>query len=529
MLDTQHTPSHRMIPLNIVMTYPVHWGRYEVLRDFVQNFYDSVGYKKWNNALQYDYTDGALSIWVEGVRFSYEWRLHLGASTKTGIAGSKAGYFGEGFKIASLCAHRDLGWTVCMSSGDWELTVTDVRETIDGQAVKMLAYDVRKVEDSPRSKLVLSNLHNYDYSMFKSVLLSFYYPENPLLGKRIWEGSQGAVYTRGSAPYDERLPRTRDFGRKGIVFCGFQLLGSNPFNLVVCLHSWRKSDRERKALYTFDVVDVFEQIACIISPEGAMDMLEKMRRNWNTVPHRRIDIDSWHPAVCNLVDMIARSPTATARFREKYPNLLCLRPIHTMHDRNRRSQARSWLSSQETHYRLVQSVFLQLGYPTLEAKCESCGGFVVDDSPTPLESKCFVVLEGLVGTLYAGFFMQENAPARKVIRNQRAAYHGMATLHKARKAERNNRGLYVRYNVGEIYLKESIFVEDGFFDAVATYVHESCHAFGRDSSESFSNALTHAMEMLLSQPEVVEVFRKLWRNAFASAPASPHEVTAASD
>lgn len=36
-----------IISLNIVMTYPVHWGKYNLFRDFIQNFYDSVGYENF--------------------------------------------------------------------------------------------------------------------------------------------------------------------------------------------------------------------------------------------------------------------------------------------------------------------------------------------------------------------------------------------------------------------------------------------------------------------------------------------------
>lgn len=507
----------QIIPLNIVMTYPVRWGTYEVLRDFVQNFYDSVGPRKWGAALRHEFHNGELSIWVDGVSFSYEWLLHLGASTKTSSGESHAGYFGEGFKIASLCACRDLHWSVKMASGDWELTVTTTMETIDRQSIRMLAYDVRKVEESNRSMLVLGNLRKDDYALFKSVLLSFYYPENPLLGKKIWEGSRGAVYTRSSVLYDERLPYTRDFGRRGIVFCGYQLLGSNPFNLAVCLHDWRKSDRERKALYSFDVVDVFEEVANHMSPDGAALMLEKMRRNWGSVPSKKYDFDSWYPVICNLINALDRSSAARARFVEKHPNLLCLRPMRTMHERNRRNQARSWLSGQEVSYRLVQQAFGKLGYPTLEAKCEECGGFVVDDAPTAMENRCFEILEGLMGALYTGFFTQETVPTRKVIRNLKAAYHGMATLNRTRKGGSNNRGLLVRYEVTEIYLKESVFTKEGYYDAVATYVHESCHAFGGDSSGSFGSALTHAMEMLLTKPKVVEEYKGRWCNAFADS------------
>lgn len=98
------------IPLNIVMTYPVHWQEYEILRDFIQNFYDSVSKEEWQERFHHEYSSHTIRMWVENVTFSYEWLLHIGASTKTGNSAENAGYFGEGFKIASLCAFRDRHW-----------------------------------------------------------------------------------------------------------------------------------------------------------------------------------------------------------------------------------------------------------------------------------------------------------------------------------------------------------------------------------------------------------------------------------
>lgn len=105
-------------------------------------------------------------------------------------------------------------------------------------------------------------------------------------------------------------------------------------------------------------------------------------------------------------------------------------------------------------------------------------------------------------------------PTRKVIRNRRAAYHGMTTLYKASKGKTNSWGLVIRYDVGEIYLKEEIFTEDGYFDAVSTYVHELCHAFGDDSSAAFGHALTRAMELLLTRTDLVEDHRVMWGEVF---------------
>lgn len=82
-----------IIPLNIVTTYPVRWTRYKIFRDFVQNFYDSVGYGNWKERFCFEYSNGLLRMWVEDVCFSYEWLLHIGASTKTANSHDNAGYF----------------------------------------------------------------------------------------------------------------------------------------------------------------------------------------------------------------------------------------------------------------------------------------------------------------------------------------------------------------------------------------------------------------------------------------------------
>ncbi|MFI3237445.1 MAG: hypothetical protein R3Y47_05370, partial [Lachnospiraceae bacterium] len=201
-----------------------------------------------------------LKMWIDGITFNYEWLLHIGASTKTSNSADNAGYFGEGFKIASLCAIRDFGWDIEMFSGEWKLKVIQLEQAIDGKELFMLAYDVKKKKDKNRSMLVLQGIGKQEFCLFESAIKSFFYPKNTLLGEKIWEGNIGAMYKRSGIPYEENLPCTRDYGKKGLVFCGYQLLGTSPFDLVVCLHRYKKKDRERKSLYGFQVVDVFEKL-----------------------------------------------------------------------------------------------------------------------------------------------------------------------------------------------------------------------------------------------------------------------------
>lgn len=280
----------KVIPLNIVMTYPVRWGKYQVIRDFVQNFYDSVGYEEWKEKFRYEYLNDELSIWVDNITFSYEWLLHIGASTKTSYSQKYAGYFGEGFKIASLCAKRDHHWEINMQSADWSLDVDFIDECIDGTMIKMMAFKLNTVQNSNMSKLTLLNFSEYDYGIFLEVLDGFYFPQNKLMGKLIWADDRGAVYLRSKEEIPSYLSCVQEYGRKGVVFCGYQMLGTNPFDLVVCLHQYKKMDRERRTLYSFEVIDVFEDIVRFIDSEGSMIMLEKMRRYWNSVPRKRYDI-----------------------------------------------------------------------------------------------------------------------------------------------------------------------------------------------------------------------------------------------
>jgi hypothetical protein len=121
----------RTIPLNLVYDYPVRWSKYKVLRDFVQNFYDSIGYREWSSRFKYSYKQGKLSMTALDVSFSYEWLVPIGASTKRDGSNAYAGYFGEGFKIAALNALREYNWDVCAGSSDWQITVIKAAMTVD--------------------------------------------------------------------------------------------------------------------------------------------------------------------------------------------------------------------------------------------------------------------------------------------------------------------------------------------------------------------------------------------------------------
>jgi hypothetical protein len=93
----------------------VKWDAFKVLRDFLQNFYDAVGEEKWSEQFSHRVKEGTLLFHARDVGFSYDWLVPIGASTKREERGKYAGFFGEGFKIASLCALRDHGWNTSLA------------------------------------------------------------------------------------------------------------------------------------------------------------------------------------------------------------------------------------------------------------------------------------------------------------------------------------------------------------------------------------------------------------------------------
>jgi len=120
----------KTIPLNIMLSYPVKWTKQQVLRDIVQNFYDDLGAKKFYSLFKTTYKpiEKEITLSIASKGFSYEWLLHMGASSKQGNPGKYAGLFGEGFKMAALCALRDYNWKIKMRSRKKMLTSTYCHE-----------------------------------------------------------------------------------------------------------------------------------------------------------------------------------------------------------------------------------------------------------------------------------------------------------------------------------------------------------------------------------------------------------------
>jgi len=501
------------IHLNLILDYPVNWSRYKVLRDLLQNFYDAVGYRAWRERFSYSHENEVLCLRAANVGFSYDWLVPIGASTKRERPGEYAGFFGEGFKIASLCAIRDHDWQIEMASRDWELQVVVKDTTIDGRKLPALAYHLWK-SPRPRDDTVLALYPLSDTAVLESALASFFYPENPLFGDEIWSDPSVAVYHRSSRPKPDSFPETYDDRGAGIIYAGYQALGSFSFPLIIAQHNFRLNDRERNSFYRMDVVKVIDQVSRSIPAHCAFEMLEVFKGRWYSYPRKQYDFDCWYPIIRSLTERISRDASQKKKWQEKYPKLLVADPVKRseLAAFNRRRQALDWLRGQPPGCRLVQDGFARLGYPSLEEVCERDGGFVRVREPNRREAQRIGLLEALVEQILPRFFGEDPLPPCRVINSDRGVWRGMANCIRLSNPQPSPWGLIIQYRLPYVALQQRLLDEGRFHAAFSTYLHELAHVFGGDQSGRFSNALTEILQCTLCHRDEIAQAAEKWKN-----------------
>lgn len=506
MMDT----GSRLISLNLVYDYPVRWSRYVVLRDFVQNFYDSIGWRDWSTAFDYTVGNSFLTLTARNVGFSYEWLVHIGASTKREDEDTYAGYFGEGFKMAALCAVRDYGWSVHIASRDWEIEVTQTDLQIEERVLKSLAYSLSERTDPVRADTVLRLSSFHDHEVFESVRLGFFYPENPLFGEEIWRSENGAVYKRSRHVKPSHFPVTSDLEGSGMFFTGYQVRGSIPVPLIFCLHYHRDTDRDRRDFFRVDLIPLIADLVMRLPAPSAARVLEELRCFWRS-RRGRYSFESWWIVIENLVRRVAACSHTTKLWTEAHPYLLTASKIQRREivAADRRRQALAWLQTQDLPYRLVQDSFQSLGYPSLEDACQHAGGFTAHRPPRGEEIPRLKFLQHCVAMLFPE--LEERIPASVSVFDDNAnPLWGLAVINSAHRPYDKVRGFPVRYVLSEISLNAGLLLTGDFAEIFATYLHEVAHMFGRDESVTFSRALTYLIEAAIRERDTLAGLQDEW-------------------
>ena len=501
-----------IIDLNLIMSYPVKWNIYKILRDFIQNFYDSVSYKEFDKRFSYKYEDETLEIRCSDVAYSYEYLLHIGASSKTESEKNTAGYFGEGFKVAALCAIRDYNLNIEVMSSNWYINVIENKIFIDGIPKKSLAYELQKYDiKSNDSVLRIRNFKERYMEVFYSALYSFYYEENPLLGKKIYSDDLCAIYERSSMEKICCYPSSYNSSGEGITFAGYMARGSLKEPLVFAYHDYKDNDRDRNFFSDIDNIDIIVKCARSIDSQTAMKLLIMYKKLWYSYPKGKYGYNSYYTVIKNLIFRMINDNQCVEKFRNMYPNLLyaCRNSDMSKREINERKYCLAWIK-ENPQYTLVQDSFRYISVQCLEDKCRAENILPEISVPKHKEKDYINILEECTREIFKDFLKTDELPICNVIRNVNSSVSGYASTTKYKKIDKNKYGYRFRLKIESICIKEKYLSREYFISALTVYIHELFHTFGGDKSESFSYAMTDAVTFVLLNVDLIEKYKRLW-------------------
>ena len=510
--------SMKTVKLNLMLSYPVDWSKWQVLRDIIQNFYDDAGYESFSKLFNHRYreesgTKGSLILSMKSTGFNYEWLIHIGATTKQESQNKFAGFYGEGFKLAAMCALRDYAWSMEVRSRNWRLLVTTIDTVIDGKVLRQLAYQIEEnIEFSDQTIITIGNFDKEDLPTVEAAVQNFYYPENPLLGELIWRNNYGSIYKRSEIPKPKQLPTSYECGGDGLVFLAYQARGSFVAPIVLCNHHFKTRDRDRKTIGRGTVQDVIIDLSYTMSSQAAMFLLNSMQKFWYTYPNSQRDVESWYATVRKLIIQMRRDESVVREFREQNPHLVvCERPTNKMME-SRRSHALDWQRMCQPQLIMVQENFSLLGYANIIDVCEAAGGFNVTRGPLGDEVEALKILQDAAKTVLGDFVFE--FPHCMVIHNESSIHAGRAHVIANKEKKINRMGHRIRYLIDHIEIKKGLLNADYFMEAFATYCHELCHCFGGDASRTFSQALTDVIALTVQKQSELVIFQEQWRQCF---------------
>ena len=355
-----------LIKLDMAMDYPVNWGFDRIIRDLVQNFYDSIGSDNFAKEFKYSFFQdenkaNVLIMETYGHPFSYEWLTYIGGSTKTDHPGDYVGMYGEGFKICALCLVRQ-NISLCMESEGWRIEACEYTERIENSSVPMLGYKLYPREDDGMTRLTLTGIKDSIGEIIETASLNYFYPENPLLGEKIYECNKYAIYHRSKM----RIPCTQEYNIPGVLFCNRLARGRLSLKLAIQVNvDMDENDSRARRNWDYFESMIFLNIhADIFDPESSFALLEHMERYWNDCTSVLIDFDTWYYVICQLVRNVASDECFKALFMQRYTNLVYIDRYGSDAKRNRYlTEAYRWAHSNPRYAecRFVNPIFRLLG------------------------------------------------------------------------------------------------------------------------------------------------------------------------
>ncbi len=496
----------KIIKLNIVMSYPVKWTKYDVMENYIQNFYDSVDMDSFLNSFHYSYKDNTLKM-KSNVCFGVDLLKYLGASTKRNNDTS-AGSFGEGFKIAALVSVRDFHYDIFMESGDWRIHVTEQAGEIDKTKTSFLAYEFNKKHYKKKSVLTIKNISQNDYEVFLTCLNHFYYPQNPALGIPIYVDRTCAIYHSGLTGSENKSLH------KGRLFLSCQQRDVFCAPIVLCNHTYKvkDGDRDRYSISYKDFNKSILEIIDRIDDHARFEFLECLISYWKNHYEKRVD---WSEILYSLIKKLSFSEESRKKFSEKYSSKFITDISYSNLDPFKAKICKNWFLMSKYHntHRIISRWFESLGIESLYQLCERNDVFIIEVYPNEIQRAKIQILEDVANEFFSDLLCYTTYPTCKLIKNYGTPYAGLAipAEHAGIKTV-NSVGIRVKYKMKEIQIHEYVINSTSFEDALAIYLHELFHHFGGDKSKDFTLMLIYMNKRLMEIGCDVKKYKEKWES-----------------
>lgn len=505
--------------LNLVMSYPVWWSMSHIMEDYIQNFYDVLGAESFSCNFIYHYDEDKKELRMEGKKgFRVEWLQYIGVSTKReNSVHYMAGKFGEGFKIASLCAFRDHKLSIHMESQDWVLDVVNVPGEINGQNIDFFGYDIKERVYQDNAILTLGNVELKAYQDFAEAVQHFFYPENPLFGECIINTKDYAVYRINSSVRSDSNKFT------GRVFASMQERAKiDGIPLIFCNHSYEpdiEDDRDRNKFYSYDIETAVTEVVSRLKGEALRAVFIAFQPYWCKKRNKASSGPDWSRLIRKMIWKISSDDVLRQNMYEHLKDryIADIDSYVIKQDKNKYKTAQNWFFTSKFYgtSTLLPYYFVDLGIDTLYDLCEQYEGFDIIHKPDKLQQRRIRILEKMAQNIFSDILCYEELPECKVIANKGTPNEGFARTVNTDNLIRNKIGLKVVNDIRGINLRNQLFDKYAFPKAMAVYIHELLHQFGGDASRQFRTAILAMNYRIMEKAELLEGYEREWRECEA--------------
>ena len=491
----------------VTTAWGVDWDESYIARDLMQNFFDAN--RNELDAVQVEALKSTVFVRAPA-SFNLERLFYLGSEK----GAEDIGQYGEGFKVAAACLLRDPGVTPIAISGTEAVALRVSTEPVPGTALRPVIYDFFRIDKAvDGTVLILLGCSTKLCVAMKTGLSHFFHEQNPLVGALRWRSYDGkfAIYAsankRGHVFY-------RNLKRAEIDDIPLILVLDKEY---AAIEKKIKHDRDRNAFG-----DEIRRIFYNQFSRGGLKDVEKAQRV--VVEAAKPGWLRGHPLLAELADTAfgyhnpSWSRTAAKEvFGDAYFARCSSTTASEQMDFDRLEQI--W---RDEGRKALPQYFSRFGVLNAKDCLAELRKKAIDEAKsrsvrtaTHAEQKSLDVLAGV---------MQELAPEiTNVFKKRRVTYTVAETdavlgeLIKGRS-----------YRDVEVYFASKIFEAD-FAEALAVYLHEHSHIFGRDGERSFGDALTELIESLVRHRLLVDGYDGGWRVARDRVKAERRAARASND